>query len=460
MATAVSNVPSLELEKVAYTQDQDQEPVPGDAPPQTSLQPTVFARIPQEIFDETIDWMARPTFLGAALVCTAWYPRAMHNLYFTVRISTHARFVLLAKLAHAYPRVRSWLATTRTLFMADMKFPDYKMGWRPNTGPILHAVPLVFGRMMSGLQSLDIEGAVHPHMLPKFALALSQFKTVKSLRLRVTTPNTVSQILWIISSFPQLTDLDLHSDTFVAIPESSGNTRLSHFEPRCDIRLRRLRIQTDGFEVQPSLTGAFVGWLVRSDICTSLDDLTVCWENSTSLPMMVGCTNRILRAAGPSLTRYLEEAVDTDSEQHANLVHNTSLRSIGFGLGLIEDAKPTHRWSRLVDNLTSILSTVRSCQLEHISMAFLFKITDDGLRVDGFRKVLENLNLMGVHDIMRRSYFERLKDVEMTIMTGHRSRLHYVSEADVRQELLATFRALLKPWCDRNIVRIDLSRRW
>ncbi|KAH9931821.1 uncharacterized protein B0H18DRAFT_68138 [Fomitopsis serialis] len=446
---------------MAYTRDE----VRGDSPLglRTPLQPTLSARIPLELFEETIDFMDRPALLGAALVCAAWYPRAMHNLFSTVWLRDRTQFMSLAKLAHAYPRVRSWLATTRKLGAVDLNLTDHELGWRLKTGPFLHAVPLVFGRMMSGLRSLHVEGGVHPHMLPKFCLALSQFKTIKSLSLRIATLNSVSRILWIISSFPQLTDLHLYRDIFFGIPPCWDDTRPSDFEPGCDIRLRRLQIDMDEDDVR--LPGAVVDWLVRLGACTSLDDLTVCWGERPTRSTVLGYVNSILRAAGPSLTRYLEDAdlvVYTDSEQHANLVHNTSLGSIDFGLVLVEDNKSTESWSGLLDNLTSILATVRSRQLEHISMLFQFQfiITNDALRLDSLRNVLENLDLMGLHDVMRRSYFERLKDVEMLIIANNPV-LHPVSEAhieDARQELLAMFRALLMPWCDRNVVNLSVRR--
>ncbi|KAH9921777.1 uncharacterized protein B0H18DRAFT_1020094, partial [Fomitopsis serialis] len=44
------------------------------------------------------------TLIAAALVCAAWYPRVMRNLYHTIKIGSRTSYNLLFKQCHASPQ--------------------------------------------------------------------------------------------------------------------------------------------------------------------------------------------------------------------------------------------------------------------------------------------------------------------------------------------------------------------
>jgi len=87
---------------------------------QGTLSLILSARISLEVFELVVDKMDTPTLIAAALVCAAWYPRAMHNLYHTVEILSRPSYDLLFKQCHASPRVKQWLARTCKLVVDEV----------------------------------------------------------------------------------------------------------------------------------------------------------------------------------------------------------------------------------------------------------------------------------------------------------------------------------------------------
>ncbi|KAH9921763.1 uncharacterized protein B0H18DRAFT_1121225 [Fomitopsis serialis] len=73
---------------------------------QGTLPRALAIRIPLKIFGFVIDAMNQPALAAAALVCAAWNPRAMRNLYRTVEIYSRRRFDMLFKQCHTSPRVK------------------------------------------------------------------------------------------------------------------------------------------------------------------------------------------------------------------------------------------------------------------------------------------------------------------------------------------------------------------
>jgi len=91
-----------------------------DARFQGTLPLALSARIPLEVFDFVVNEMDPHTLTAAALVCAAWYPQAMCNLYHTIEICSRASFNLLFKQCYASPRVKLWLASTYKLVVYEV----------------------------------------------------------------------------------------------------------------------------------------------------------------------------------------------------------------------------------------------------------------------------------------------------------------------------------------------------
>jgi len=87
---------------------------------QGTLPLALSARIPLEVFEFVVDEMDPPVLTAATLVCAAWYPRAMRNLYHNIEIRDRTSYNLLFKQCYASPRVKLWLASTYELVVNEV----------------------------------------------------------------------------------------------------------------------------------------------------------------------------------------------------------------------------------------------------------------------------------------------------------------------------------------------------
>ncbi|KAH9931431.1 uncharacterized protein B0H18DRAFT_83695 [Fomitopsis serialis] len=130
-----------------------------DAPFLNSL-PRALRRCPLEILETIIDAMDHPTLDVAALVWAAWYPRAVHNPYPAVEISSRASFNMPFKQSRTSPRVVRVHPPVRSYRPNRIRSPrvprirPYKTG--ENRG-FLHALLLAFGHTVPCLQILRLE---------------------------------------------------------------------------------------------------------------------------------------------------------------------------------------------------------------------------------------------------------------------------------------------------------------
>ncbi|KAH9924050.1 uncharacterized protein B0H18DRAFT_1212005 [Fomitopsis serialis] len=403
---------------------------------QSSLLLSSADRFPFEVFEDIIDEMDdASTLLAAAQVRKAWYPRAIRNLYYTVKIDTRKRFDMLFKLCRASPHVKQWLATTRELRLADDdRWDDFIVmdlgGGKPR---FLHAVPPALGHAMSRVQHLAFKG-LRGDVHATFYLALSQFSSVKSLELSWCSLK-LSQLRRIIYTFPLLTTLTLKKIRIVPHETVSPMVTTSFRSPH-DIHLRYLCIK------ERSQNSKLIDWIAQSGLCISLEDLTV-WVNEESLWESVSA---LLKTAGSSLTR-----LETDY-LHGDLEHNTALRSLVLRLArysaqLVVTEDQGHNINRLASQLHGLLSTVRSHQLEHLEIeTFVWTsyLAASPARVD----------LRALHKTMSQPHFNALKDVKVKVDMGRVMGMMTQAEAETfSQELEAMFQRLLRPWSDRGTIK-------
>ncbi|TFY55105.1 hypothetical protein EVJ58_g8460 [Rhodofomes roseus] len=283
---------------------------------------------------------------------------------------------------------------------------------RQYTDQFLHAVPLTFGRAMSGLQSLELDGPVAPYLIPKFTLALSYFKALNSLRLYIRL-NNVAEQMRIIAASPHLTDLGLpftmdHPEHRISTPKLWPDCSLG-------IRLRSLSIACS---VSATL---LIDWLVDSGFVGSLQTLDI--MRSSGFSEMAEQVDRVLGAARLSLVSYWEQSAfyATDmglkTRSHGNLMHNTNLRSLRFEPLMAYPGKWSDGLLRMVDDFVELLATIRGYRLEHISIRLICDLAGD--TTNKLRAAFEMLSLKDLHDIMRRPYFGTLKAVEVNIVPSN-----------------------------------------
>ncbi|KAH9914744.1 uncharacterized protein B0H18DRAFT_1125327 [Fomitopsis serialis] len=411
-----------------------------DARFQGTLALALSARIPLEVFELVIDAMIgdQPALAAAALVCPMWYPRAMQNLYYAVEIRSRTSFNMLFKQCHASPSVKQWLASTYRL-LADEEHHT------------LQALPSALAGVMPRVRIFHLERGDRRFIRTDFFLALSRFKSVKSLTLSRCLFNNITQLRQIVYAFPQLTDLTL--DVEIAQQGAASYAGASPFYPSSHIRLRSVEIDVR----QQEAMAMFLVWMTHSGLCTSLADLKV-WLVYPSATWQMPLNN-LLEAAGASLTRYCEILYHDDEDYtHSNLSQNTSLRSWDFTLQAIQhirvqDKGPRAAWTQATDELHGVLSTIRSHQLEHIAVRITPRFDDDILAPQEPNAVLEALNLRDLHEVMSRPYFDALQDVEVTTYLSHRIN-HILDVVVFREKLETIFRGLLQPWSARGVVAV------
>ncbi|KAH9931412.1 uncharacterized protein B0H18DRAFT_83127 [Fomitopsis serialis] len=175
-----------------------------DACFQGTLPLTLSARVPLEIFELVIDKMDSPALTAAALVCAAWYPRAMRNLYHTIDIGSRTSYDMLFKQCNASPRVKRWLARTRVLVVHEPSASSPSGNKTKSHSHFLQALPSALANLMPRVRTLDIWDGRLRFVRPDFFLALSRFKSVKSLMLFDCQLSNVTQLRRIVSAFPGL----------------------------------------------------------------------------------------------------------------------------------------------------------------------------------------------------------------------------------------------------------------
>ncbi|KAH9931416.1 uncharacterized protein B0H18DRAFT_952631 [Fomitopsis serialis] len=143
---------------------------------------------------------------------------------------------------------------------------------------------------------------------------------------------------------------------------------------------------------------------------------------------------------------------------HVNLSQNIALRFLDVRLYRIEHGynQPQHTiWTKAMDELHSILSTIRSRQLEHIQ--FHAWVGYDAVRHDSESEqpsvVLKELDLRDLHGVMSRPNFDTLKHVGVKM---YRLRYPYtfVDAAGLREMLELMVRGILQPWSASGILNV------
>ncbi|KAH9926975.1 uncharacterized protein B0H18DRAFT_1004778 [Fomitopsis serialis] len=266
-------------------------------------------------------------------------------------------------------------------------------------------------------------------MRPEFFRALPHFTSLKSLHLSFCKLNSLCQLGRIICAFPQLKHLSLEG-WIIADQGSSNHTGVIHLQSWTNIRLQLLQITLDtSHEAEEYKT--IIEWIVRSGICNSLEHLMVWAAGSRRLPLTL-----LLEAAGPSLIHYFEDKFP--SRCHGTLIPSTALRFLDFSLhgGVIQGTgKSVDSWlrSRLARELRSVFSTVRSHQLEQVSIKTELPFYGSAHMGPQPQDVAGDPDLRDLHGTMGQPYFDMLKGVKVSVRVlyaWHEGRKLEVDEFD------------------------------
>ncbi|KAH9921813.1 uncharacterized protein B0H18DRAFT_1212897 [Fomitopsis serialis] len=393
--------------------------------------------------------MYQPTLAAAALVCTTWYPRAMRNLYYSLEIRSRTSLNMLFKQCRASPRVKQWLASTYKL-VADEAYYDSdsdssededgsmespQRGNKSNSyNHSPQTLPSALAGLMPRLRSLYVgEGGLR-FICTDFFLALSKYKSVKSLTLQSCELNNVRQLRRIVCAFPQLTDLTIDVELAQRGAASHAGASLSQLPPH--MRLRYLDVV-----VHEELMAMSVDWMAHSNLCTSLADLTF-WSNHP--PMARTCLNNLLETAGASLTRFCERYSNNDDRVHGNLsqnaacdpwtscyiTSNTRPKTSGLARRGLKQRTSCTASSAPFEAASS--STLRSAS-RFTSTTALSRLSSPGCP--------RELDLRDLHEVMRQPYFDTLRSVEVKMYL-----CPHILQASISQKLKPMFHGILQPW--------------
>lgn len=409
-----------------------------DLSPLPSLPDSSHSRLPFEIYETVIDKLERPVLPRAALVCNAWYPRSARNLYsFSIEIRTRASFHMLFKQLTTSPRVKRWLATTRELVIEE-----------PTWGAcFLCTVPLVFCRVMVSLQSLSLDCSPRARRWSLFASAISQCKSVVSLRLISFAYNDACQFRQIVLGLPALEELVL-CNPGAQVKRLAGAHPFPSIVCSPDSRQPRLRRLC----IDPIQWRTFVhelDWLSCSPICASVRDFEVrSFGGSSGSATSI---DQLLRTFGPSLLHFSHVPLQVlglhDDAVFVDLTHNVHVCNLTLGL-----QKPVgdllRSWTLAVDELYTVLSTVHSYQINSVDLLINM---DSELSAEELDSILKDLDTSRLQNILRRPYLDTPTRVKVKLYGQYKDQDEVRSVAPA---VIALVQGILMSWHERSKVHI------
>ncbi|TFY55924.1 hypothetical protein EVJ58_g7945 [Rhodofomes roseus] len=424
-----------------------------------SLPPTLIDRIPLETFEGIIDQMDHPSLPVAALVCKAWHHRATTNLYSTVEIISRTNYHLLVERFRTSSHVQQMLARTRTIIVKGFSYPVTR-------ATFLDSLPLVFATALPALRTFAIYGALRPAMHPTFYRALRQFGHLLSLRLSDVRLSNVTELQRVVYAFPNLQALHLRGVTLVHTDSACCRYQLPTHTP-LEYKLKQLELFLDEREGERPYLTCITNWLVGSTICASLTDLAA-GLNGLEVIGARGQQGRaceqitlLLETCGPSLLSFhgrLAAMVEPPAGYH--LVHNTALRRLTLEVDLFNVGHWEEKWLRAASRLYATLSTVRSQQLECITIKLTYDDWGSDWTLVGPEAPILTQEMLtsqwrSLHDVMDRLYSDKLRDVTVETLILHYGGLWSEEEANaVDQRIIPIYQQLFAPWNHRGIVKM------
>ncbi|KAH9925800.1 uncharacterized protein B0H18DRAFT_1119295 [Fomitopsis serialis] len=180
--------------------------------------------------------------------------------------------------------------------------------------------------------------------------------------------------------------------------------------------------------------------------------------------------NRLLETAGHLDLIRLSKLPLSPSPYHSpdrspcNLVHNTALCRLTVRLNVDPYLSPeVSDWADTANELRGAFSTVRSYQLERITVHFRFALPSS-VNEENFRQNCKQLDAdsRGLHDVMARPYFRALREARIEIDVGHISRDDRTEEMDTFVGAMEPIvRRLFAPWHERGVVNVtSVTAKW
>ncbi|KAH9926806.1 uncharacterized protein B0H18DRAFT_1104366 [Fomitopsis serialis] len=128
---------------------------------------------------------------------------------------------------------------------------------------------------------------------------------------------------------------------------------------------------------------------------------------------------------------------------------------------LVTSALPDANWRAVATELHATLSTVRSSQIEHITIDTMIYFTLGRLPADREDCIPScgelEADLRSMHDVMVTPYFDGLKDVGVKVKIWHDRRRSADWADDIARATVPVFCQFLRPWHKRGLVDISYT---
>ncbi|KZT69149.1 hypothetical protein DAEQUDRAFT_727038 [Daedalea quercina L-15889] len=312
-------------------------------------------RIPLDVYECIMDYMDQASLYFAALVCHAWYHQSIRLLYRTIEIQQRAAFNTLSRKS---PSVRERLASSKELRVMHRNGP-----------PFCHVVPLTLGRAMPAVERLIFRACLRPLMHPTFARYLPSFAGVKELELCGFKFLSAAELRRVLCGFPRLTHLSLSRGEVaqdMGDHDQSKKRQITYAYGQDSVRIQTLVL---GMHLNMPLLDALIDWLVASSACQSTSRLEF-WRDSLESVLSV---NRLLEAIGGALLDFHEHQGRFERHDHVDLLHNYNLRNLDMTVSRRLTETSGILWPELIDELTRVLSRVRSMTMSRILVHIVFR---------------------------------------------------------------------------------------
>jgi len=250
--------------------------MPNTAPLAPLLPIEVIERIIDFIYELIYDNAVQAQDLhciwrACALTCRSMVPRSQYWLFRNIFIWKTSQAENLTQLLRSgiqcseHTRVLS-LATARVL-TAESGLRITWISW----------IPQLLAPRMASLEVLHLQGDVFSRSHPTFSMALSTFKSIRTLLLDDIQFTTFGHLSRLISAFPQLTHLALHH---VSWKKSASRTPASMLQRptttcRRKLQIRHLDIVDSGAACQDRKLSELNRWIIKAGYHTKLRTLSI-----------------------------------------------------------------------------------------------------------------------------------------------------------------------------------------
>ncbi len=334
------------------------------------------APIPPELCDQTIDylWDDLDALRACSLTSKDWLPSSRFHLFRNVRLRDAEDVTRFRALLTSSPSIAHCVRKLSLSADYDRAAPDGNA--REDDAWVNGAAELF--PMLDQVTTLALARVRWHALSPETRAAFVKVsKSVRRLFLFEVSFDASCDVIAFLSAFPALRDL-----YFQAV--SWKNDSPAPFEELGTDAGGRMQLSYLFLDPKSSPT-LVTEWLLQRPEEQQLQSIQLCWrelENTQSVGGLLQASGSSLESLHIELPAGLSE--DAVLQNNLSLAHNTGLRALHFG-GLDVRASQSFVSNRLFPWVTTMLSQVRSRNLQEVSFALEIASVQDLLALDWVR---------------------------------------------------------------------------